>query len=86
MPTPTIGWILEPLKATVHRNRNSHCWQDSGKPESYVCRVKKVVGPPKRVMLNVADLHFSQCGGFTCEEECNSLRGGPTSEGNESYK
>ena len=29
----------------------------------------KVADPPKRKILNVADPHFSQCGGSTCEGE-----------------
>ena len=30
---------------------------------------KKVVDPPEREILNVADAHFSQCDGPTCEGE-----------------
>ena len=43
--------------------------------------------PLPKEMLNVADPHLSQCSGPTCEREwCNSLFGGPTGEGNESYE
>ena len=46
-----------------------------------------MMDPPKRKTLNVADPHYSQCGRPTCEGElCNSLRSGPTSDGNVSYE
>ena len=37
--------ILVALKATVDRNVNSHCWQDSSSSESYGDRVMKVADP-----------------------------------------
>ena len=37
-----VAGILVALKATVDRNVNVHCWQDSGSSESYSHRVKKV--------------------------------------------
>ena len=44
---------------------------------------KKVGDPPEREILNVADPHFSQCGGPTCEgEQCDALCGRPISDGN----
>ena len=77
-----VGISVAP-KATVDRNVNSHCWQDSGSSESYCYRVKKVADPPEMEILNVADPHFSQYGGPTCEgEKCDSLCDGPTSDGN----
>ena len=79
--------ILVVLKATVDRNVNSHGWQDSSSSESYGYRVSKVADPPEKEILNVADPHFSQCGGSTYEgKQCNSLCGGPTSEGNVRYE
>ena len=46
-----------------------------------------MVDPPEREILNVADQHFSQCGGPTCEgEQDDSLCDGPTSDGNVSYE
>ena len=65
----TVDRSLLTLKAIVDRNANFHCWEDSGSSESYSYRGKKVADPPERETLNVADPHFSQCGGPTCEEE-----------------
>ena len=71
----------------VDKNINSHCRQDSNNSESYGYRMRKVADPPEREILNVADPHLSQCAGPTCEgKSCNSLGGGPTSEGNVSYE
>ena len=53
--------ILVALKAAVDRNFNSHCLQDSGSSKSDGYRVKKVVNPPGKKMLNVREPHFSQC-------------------------
>ena len=81
-----VGISVAP-KATVDRNVNSHCWQDSGSSKSYCDRVKKVAEPSEMEILNVADPHFSQCGGPTCEgDQCDSLCGGPTSNGNVTYE
>ena len=87
MSTPSVHKILMALKATVNRNVNSHCWQDSGTSESYGDRVKKVGDQAEMEILNVAGPHFSQCGGATCEgDQCDSLCGGPTSNGNLTYE
>ena len=75
--------FLVALKATVDRNINSHCWHDSSSSENYGYRVRKVADSPEKEILNVADLHFSQCAGPTCEgEQCDALCGRPTSDGN----
>ena len=55
--------ILVVLKATVDRNINSHCWQDSGSSQNG-CRVKEVA---EKETLNVADTQFSQWAGPKCE-------------------
>ena len=55
--------ILVALRATVGRNVNSHCLQDSDSSESSGYRVKKVMDPLEREILNVVDPYFSQCGG-----------------------
>ena len=56
--TLKVVGILVALNATVNRNVNSHCWQDSSNSESYGYRVRKVVDPLEREILNVADTHF----------------------------
>ena len=58
-----VDRILEALKATVNKNVNSHCGQNSGSSENYGWRVKKVADPPEKKILNMADPHFSHCGG-----------------------
>ena len=50
---------------------------------SLVSYGKKAADPPEREILNVADPHFSQCGGPTCEgEQCDAMCGRPTNDGN----
>ena len=72
----------------VRGNNVIHCvadpqvWemQATNSPVSYG---KKVTDPPEREILNVADPHFLQRGGPTCEkEQCDALCGRPTSDGN----
>ena len=67
LKTPTMDRILVALKAIVDKNVNSHCWQYSSSSERYGYRVRKVADSPEMEILNVADSHFSQCGGPTCE-------------------
>ena len=47
------------LAATVDKNVNSHCLQDSSSSESYGYRMKKMADPPEREILNVVEPHFS---------------------------
>ena len=78
--------ILVALKTTISKNVSSQCCHDFGSSESCGNRVKKVANPSERKMLNVAEPHFSQGGGPIYEgEQCDSLCGGPTSDGNGSY-
>ena len=49
--------ILLVLKATVDKNVNSHCGQDSDSSESYSYRVEMVADPLERDILNVAGPH-----------------------------
>ena len=43
--------------------------------------------PPETEILNAVELHFSQCGGPTCDgEQCDSLCGRSASDGNVSYE
>lgn len=60
MSSPTSDMILIVLKAVVERNFISGRWQDCGSSESYRYRLKKLVDPPKKEMLNVGDPYFSQ--------------------------
>lgn len=49
--------------------------------------MSKVAGLPEKEILKMADSHFSHCDGPAFEgKQCNSLCGGPTSDGNASYE
>ena len=69
MSTTTVDRILvgQATLSTPIVDVKRSVFQVSGSSERYGYRVKKVADPPERETLNLADSHFSQCYGSTCE-------------------
>ena len=63
-----IHCVADPQVTEKRKSALKSC-RDFSSSKSYGYRGRKVAHPPKRKVLNVAEPHFSHCGGPICEEE-----------------